>query len=120
MINTKTYLFRYEIFFVLQDMPINEAKKMICKYESRLRAALDWLPELNLSAEMGKGIPIPYGIDYTGDIYQLDYRIVVSQIVHTLEELLALHQCLEGIGLLLKSSFAPKDLVSYDLHFCNE
>lgn len=120
MINTKTYMFRYEISFTLRDMPIREAEQMICKYEGRLKAALDWIQDVELSAEMGKGIPLPYGIDYTGDIFQVDYRIVVSKIVHTLEELLAMRQSLEGIGLLLKSSFAPEHLLSYDLHLCNE
>lgn len=120
MINTKTYVFRYEILFTLRDLPISEAEQMICKYEGRLKAALDWILDVELSAEMRKGVPLPYGIEYTGDIFQVDYKIVVSKIVHTLEELLAMHQCLQGIGLLLKSSFDPKDLVSYDLHLCNE
>lgn len=120
MINTKTYVFRYEILFTLRDMPLSQAEKMICKYEGRLKAALDWIQDVELSAEIKKGIPLPYGIEYTGDIFEINYQIVVSKIVHTLEELLAMHQSLEGIGLLLKSSFAPEDLVSYDLHFCNE
>ena len=115
----KTYFFRYEISIVLRDMLITKAEDILASYEQRLKASSEWIPDIDMSADVIRGIPLPYGADYTGNIFQLEYQISVSRTVHTLEELWAMRQILECTATLLKASFESKDLESYGHHQCN-
>lgn len=120
MKHRKTYAFRYEINIVLRNMPIKKAEAILADYEKHLMAVFAWIPSVEVSGEIARGIPLPYGEDYTGDIFQLEYLIVVSKIAHTFEELWGMRQFLEGSATLLKALFDPKDLESYHHHLCNE
>lgn len=116
----KTYMFRYEISFTLNELPVKEAKECLEAFETHLKKSLYWLPYVHLGSDPDLSVLLHDSKKHDEYLPENTYCFVISRIVHTVEELSAMHHCLEGIAVLLKPCFLPEHLRSYSHYICNE
>lgn len=97
-----------------------EAKECLETYENLLKKSLYWMPHIHLGSD-------PDLSEFSHVANRLDeylqshkYCFVISRIVHSVEDLSAMHHRLEGIAVLLKPCFLSEQLVSYTHYVCNE
>ena len=97
-----------------------EAKECLEAYEILLKKSLCWMPHIHLGSDPDLSEFLHVANKPYEGLQSHKYSFVISRIVHTVEELSAMHHCLEGIAVLLKPCFLPEQLVSYTHYVCNE